>query len=274
MKRITFILSLLLLAQISFAQIFSWGVKGGVNSSKISFSDINIDKAPQVDINNSEVFNYINDQIAKGNIIYTDGILTMKDGAALDIPLNVIDVKAPELSFSPSSYEMGFHFGAFARLKILGVFLQPELIFSQTNAALDLNPEGFDASKLANQVTSSKITYNNFDVPVMLGVKLGPAHLCAGPVATFKLSSGFDDATKEFLKEIESEEDLDVFTVTKNATFGAQVGAGLTILKKVTVDVRYEFGLSKLGDQVTLGGKSFNTDQRGSQFIGSVGIMF
>lgn len=272
MKKLTLLTVILITAQISFSQIFSWGIKGGVNSSKISFSDLSIDKAPS--INYGETYNYLTDQIDKGNLVFdANNNLVIADGHTLDIPPAGI-INAPKVSFSPSSYEMGFHFGAFARVKILGIFLQPELIFSQTNAGIDLNPEGFDALTVVNQVKSTKVTYTNFDVPVMLGVKLGPAHVCAGPVATFKLSSGFDDATKEFLQEIDSEEDMDVFTVTKNATFGAQVGAGLTILKKVTLDIRYEFGLSKLGDQVTLGDHEFNTDQRGSQFLGSIGWMF
>lgn len=272
MKKLLIIVLAVLTMNISQAQIFSYGLKAGVNSSKISFSDISVDKAPSLDY--GVAYNYITDQIDQGNLVFNnDGNLVVADGKTPDIPPSGI-VNEPKLSFSPSSYEMGFHFGAFARIKILGVFLQPELIFSQTNAAINLNPEGFDLSQAASEVRSSKITYNNFDVPVLLGFKIGPAHICAGPVATFKLNSGLDDATKKLLEDIDAEDDMDVFTVTKNATFGAQIGTGLTIAKKITIDVRYEFGLSKLGDKVTIRDREFNTDQRGSQFIGSVGWMF
>lgn len=260
MKKLAIIALTLLAFNISNAQIFSFGLKGGVNSSKISFSDFSVDKAPEVTIK-PEYYDEI--------IVH----LQNDDNNALTNP-DYYTVTSPKVSFEPSSYEMGYHFGAFARLKILAVFIQPELIFSQTNASINLNPEGFDASATANVVKSSKIKYTNFDVPVLLGFKFGPAHICAGPVATFKLNSKVDDATKKFLEEIESENDMDVFTVTKNATFGAQIGTGLTIAKKVTIDVRYEFGLSKLGESVTIKGNEFKTDQRQNQFIGSIGWMF
>lgn len=265
MKKIILFVAVLFVAHISFGQIFSFGLKGGVNSSKISFSDFSVDKAPSVSIN-PDYYTEI-----AGHL--TSGMSDADIALALANP-NYYSVNAPKVSFEPSSYEMGFHFGAFARFKILGIFLQPELIFSQTNAAINLSPDGFDASQVANDVLTTKIKYNNFDVPIMLGIKLGPAHLCAGPVATFKLSSSVDDATKKLLEDIESENDIDVFTVTKNATFGAQVGAGLTLLKKVTLDVRYEFGLSKLGDSVNIGDHEFKTDQRQNQFLASIGWMF
>lgn len=266
MKKLMFIVLAVLTMNISQAQIFSYGIKGGVNSSKISFSDISVDKAPTIAVNP--------DSYADMAAILANQALNDQEKAAQLANPDFYEITSPKVSFSPSSYEMGFHFGAFARVKILGVFLQPELIFSQTNAAINLNPEGFDLSQAVSEVKSSKITYNNFDVPVLLGFKLGPAHICAGPVATFKLNSGIDDATKKLLEDIDAENDIDVFTVTKNATFGAQIGTGLTIAKKVTIDLRYEFGLSKLGDKVTIRDKEFNTDQRGSQFIGSIGWIF
>lgn len=266
MKKLIIILFALLAIKTSNAQIFSFGLKGGVNSSKISFSDFSVDKAPTASINPDYY-----DDIAV--LMQSNPTEEQVGQFFLDNP-NAMSITSPKVSFEPSSYEMGFHFGAFARIKILAVFLQPELIFSQTNAAINMNPEGFDAFGVANQVKSSKVTYNNFDVPVLLGFKFGPAHICAGPVATFKLNSKIDDATQQLLKEIESDNDMDVFTVTKKATFGAQIGTGLTIAKKLTVDVRYEFGLSKLGDKVTIGEQEFKTDQRGNQFIGSIGWMF
>ncbi len=259
MKKLTLLIGVLFLFQASFSQIFSWGFKGGVNSSKISFSDFSIDQPPTVSVD-------------PANLTQPDFLIDV-NGTTVINP-DYITVNAPKVSFTPSSYAMGFHFGAFARVKIAAIFLQPELIFSQTNANIDMTPSNFDPATVANQIRNSQVTYNNFDVPVMLGFKFGPAHICAGPVASFKLSSKLDAATKQLLTDMQSETDMDVFTVTKNATFGAQVGTGLTIAKKVTLDVRYEFGLSRLGDAVTIKGHEFKTDQRQSQVIGSLGIMF
>lgn len=261
MKRIFTIAVLLSMVFVSEAQIFSFGIKGGVNSSKISFDDFTIDGD----------FTVKPDYIPPNGSNSDELTVTLPDGTVI---INPEAINTPSLSFEPSSYEMGYHFGAFARFKLAAIFLQPELIFSQTNASINLAPDGFDPAAAANEVMTSKISYNNFDIPLLVGLKLGPAHFVAGPVATFKLSSGIDDATKKLLEDLEREEDISVFTATKNATFGAQVGAGLTLFKKVTVDVRYEFGLSKLGESVKIGENEFKTDQRQNQFIGSVGYIF
>ena len=50
MKKLIFIVSVLFLAHTAQSQIFSWGIKGGVNSSKISFDDFSIDQPPTVKV--------------------------------------------------------------------------------------------------------------------------------------------------------------------------------------------------------------------------------
>jgi len=260
MKKILLIgLGLLLIGSISNAQVFSWGIKGGLNSSKISFDDFSIDSPPRVSIDPLDV-------------TQDDFFITLEDGTNIINP-DYINITAPKVSFTPSSYEMGYHFGAFARFKILGVFLQPELIFSQTNATINI--EDGDPKDIASQVvsTSTNIKFTNFDVPVMVGVKLGPLRLNGGPVATFKLGNQLG-TIKDELSADAKEYLSDFSNITTKATFGGQVGVGLDILKKVTLDVRYEFPLSKLGDQIELAGETFTTDQRQSQIIGSIGIMF
>lgn len=232
----------------------------GINSSKISFDDFSVDGD----------FTVKPDYIPGGPNA-DDLTMELPDGTVI---INPEAINTPSVSFEPASYDVGFHFGAFARIKIAALFLQPELIFSQTNASININPDGFDASSSANEALNATIKYNNFDIPILLGIKIGPAHLCVGPVATFKLSSSVDDETKQFLEDIDRKDDISVFTATKNATFGAQVGAGVTIAKKVTIDVRYEFGLSKLGESVTIGDNEFKTDQRQNQFLASIGYIF
>jgi len=260
MKKLILIVGVLFITHISFSQIFSWGIKGGINSSKISFDDFSVEGDQSF-----VTFTGVTPD-ASGNIIIPT--ITV-DGKIMPDPVFLKDhmlINMPQVSFTPSSYEMGYHFGVFARIKVLALYIQPELIFSQTNASI--NVSSIDSLGASLQSTSG-ITYTNFDIPVLVGIKLGPLRLNAGPVATFKLSTNVDNATKEVL------EGLDSFTAaTKIATFGGQVGVGLDILKKVTIDVRYEFGLSKLGDNVTIGEHSFKTDQRQSQFIASIGWMF
>jgi hypothetical protein len=252
MKKLIVIVSVVFLAHAAQSQIFSWGIKGGVNSSKIKFDDFSVDGVPSVTVDPADA-------------LEPDFFIPI-DATTSVINPKYINVTMPNVAFTPSSYELGYHFGAFARIKVLALFIQPELIFSQTNANIDVTKE--DAlGDFQNSI--SKVTYTNFDIPVMVGIKLGPARLCAGPVATFKLSTEADAATQEIIDMTN-----DFTAVTKTATFGAQVGVGVDILKKVTVDLRYEFGLSQLGDDIKVGDTTFKTDQRQNQFIASLGWMF
>ncbi|MCK4699098.1 MAG: hypothetical protein KAT38_02140, partial [Bacteroidales bacterium] len=60
----------------------------------------------------------------------------------------------------------------------------------------------------------------------------------------------------------------------KGASFGYQVGVGLDIINTISLDVRYEGNLSKLGDGVNIGGNDFEFDSRNPQIIFSLGIFF
>jgi len=147
----------------------------------------------------------------------------------------------------------GFHGGAFVRLSFLGVMVQPEVLFSMAENNLLVEDAGVETLK------SQK--FNKLDIPVMLGIKLGPARLMAGPAASILLGSDsnlIDDAEELY----------------KSATFGYQAGIGVDILKKITLDVRYEGGLSKFGESVTVGGETFELDGRSNAIILSAGIMF
>ena len=58
------------------------------------------------------------------------------------------------------------------------------------------------------------------------------------------------------------------------ATWGYQVGAGLDILKKLTIDLKYEGSFSKLGSGIQLGDQDFDFDSRNSKIILTLGWMF
>ena len=142
----------------------------------------------------------------------------------------------------------GFHGGVFFRLSALGLLVQPEILFSMSENNMTL--DGIDVNQ----------KYNKLDVPLMLGIKLGPARIMAGPAASVMLTSKNDLA--------------DVEDLAGKATFGGQAGLGIDILKKITVDVRYEFGLNNFADEIQIGGETLPLDGRSSAIIVSAGIMF
>lgn len=147
----------------------------------------------------------------------------------------------------------GFHAGVFMRIKVAMVSLQPELIFNSTGGEVrvtDING--------VEDITTMK--FNRVNVPVLVGLNVGPLRLHGGPVGTFTISSSSD--------LFNYEDNL------KAATFGYQAGIGIDLLKKITFDIRREGNLSKLGSGVTIGGQDFTLDTRNPQWIFSLGLFF
>lgn len=157
----------------------------------------------------------------------------------------------------------GMQFGFFARVKIVGFFLQPEVLFSHSQGEVKLTD--VSTSKVYNETQK----FNKVDIPVIVGWKFGPARFGFGPVASIMLNE--KDGLKDKLKDLSTETVNNKF---KGATFGYQVGVGLDILKKVTFDIKYEGNLSKLGTGIKLGDTNYSFDQRNPQWIFSVGVFF
>ena len=169
-----------------------------------------------------------------------------------------IDVSSGELvleQVKEASY--GFHGGLFLRLTVLGIYVQPEILFTSSENKIRITEPGETLSEIRSQ------QFNKLDIPVMVGFKLGPLRINAGPAATIKISSPkelFDTGNYENLY--------------KSATFGYQAGVGLDILNKLTLDLRYEGNMNQFGNELTIGGQTFALDQRSSAIIVSLGLIF
>jgi hypothetical protein len=152
----------------------------------------------------------------------------------------------------------GFHGGAFFRLTLLGIYLQPELLFSTRTNEYTVKNVGTPASSIVKQ------NFNKLDIPVMLGFKLGPVRLNAGPSASLLINS-----PKELI------DSPDFKNMYSRMTIGYQAGVGLDILKTLTIDLRYEGSLKKYQNQIeNLAGTKVNLDDRANAFLFSVGLMF
>lgn len=161
--------------------------------------------------------------------------------------------------------KLGLHFGVFGRIQIMGLFIQPEVLFTQTKGEVVIND--LTTSNAVSSIAKQK--FNKFDIPVMVGWKFGPARVGLGPVASFVV--GESDGLKDKIDALTTEAVKNDF---KGATFGYQIGVGLDILKFATIDLKYEGNLSKLGNGLNIGGEDFKFDQRNPQFIASIGIFF
>jgi hypothetical protein len=119
----------------------------------------------------------------------------------------------------------GYQAGAWARIGGLGIIFQPELYY--TNKSVTVNNGG----------VSNKQSFKSFDVPLLVGAKVGALGLggrfYGGPVLSFTTGrdrNALDDATALRYKD---------------ANYAIQVGAGVDI-SSLSIDLRYEGGLNKV----------------------------
>ena len=167
-----------------------------------------------------------------------------------------------ELAVKGMNSKIGFQGGVFARISILKLYVQPELLFTSTSGEVEVTTF---SSGTELESTIEEQSFRQIDFPIMIGYKFGPARIQAGPVGTIMLSS--EPALDTF-------ENFEVKEEFNGATWGYQVGAGLDILKKLTIDLKYEGSFSNLGDGVQLGDQNYNFDSRNSKIILTLGWIF
>lgn len=151
--------------------------------------------------------------------------------------------------FTSSDSRLGYHVGGFIRMGGNFIFIQPEVLYTNT---------GGEISRLdgPNTVTYAA-TFNRLDVPLMVGIKLANIfRVQAGPVANFIMSSELRDNVDNVI-------DPDYNT----STIGYQAGIGLDIANMI-LDLKYEGPLGRTAERVA----GFQTDQRQNQIILSLGI--
>ena len=157
-----------------------------------------------------------------------------------------------------ADFANSFTAGLFGRVTIGRLYVQPEVLYFKTSNIFAASVTGVQSENLFNLPTGANVnlTLNqmNLQVPIMLGlnvIDLGLVTLRAqvGPTANFVLQSKtLYDETYTF----ESQEyDLDQQNVTndkdfdtKSIAWGLQAGLGVDVLKRITLDVNYSFGLS------------------------------
>ena len=107
-----------------------------------------------------------------------------------------------------SDNRIGYHVGVFSKFEFLGIFVQPEIVYTR----LDTDLEDID-------YTLSKV-----DVPLMAGLNfLGPLNLKAGPSLQYIINGDFEG------------DDI----IENDFTVGFQAGLGIQ-LGRLGLDARYE----------------------------------
>lgn len=155
--------------------------------------------------------------------------------------------------------EYGYHLGLYARLSVANVYMEPAILFNSNRVNYRLEESIFDTG-IVNTALSE--TYNNLDIPILIGMKLGFFRIQGGPVAHIHINS-FSD-----LSTIEGYE-----ANYKKATYGIQGGFGIDIMK-IRLDLNYETNLRRFGDHITIGGEEFMFDERPNRLVASLSIKF
>jgi hypothetical protein len=152
----------------------------------------------------------------------------------------------------------GYQLGAYARLGKT-FFIQPEVYFS----AKDFEVNALNLVTKSNDVVA--FSQKTLDVPVLLGIKLGPLRLAAGPVASYSFSAdaSADNALKTYFSGSAKE-------ITNRSNFSYQAGVGLDILS-LSIDVRYESALSDLSNTIKVP-SGFSYSQKPSFFLATIGF--
>ena len=167
-----------------------------------------------------------------------------------------------------SSFSNHFTAGLFGRVTIGRLYVQPEVLYFKTSNIFEGHVTGVQSDNLFNLPTGANVnlTLNqmNLQVPIMVGINILDLDIVtlraqAGPTANFVLKSQtiYDktytlDGQQSEIANTTTDQDFD----TKAISWGIQAGLGVDVLKRITLDINYNFGLSKMFDalnQTTLG---------------------
>jgi len=125
----------------------------------------------------------------------------------------------------------GFHGGAFALIKLTKIGIQPEVLFSQQGSKFTFNSQDVESN------------FNYINIPIILKLyTIAGLNLQVGPQFGF-LSGG---EVKSTVGGITTTNDAKEFY--KGSDFSAALGIGWDLPFGLTLDARYNLGLSKIND--------------------------
>jgi hypothetical protein len=136
------------------------------------------------------------------------------------------NLESVDIIESTNKSEIGFHAGLFTRLNILSFYIQPELLYSQVNGVSEF-------TEVNTNEYSEPYKLHRVDIPILLGVNVGPVRLMAGPVANFNFNPASDVYNNTF----------------KQGTWALQAGVGFQIWK-IEADLKFETALTEYAREI------------------------
>lgn len=158
------------------------------------------------------------------------------------------------LRFADAAY--GHHFGVYTRLSILGIYIEPSMLFNSAQVSYKITEYTEDGQwdMIRND------TYRHIDIPVMAGLKVGFLRFQGGVVGHMLIDNASDII------------DFDTYDERlKRGSFSWQAGAGID-LWRLRFDLNYEGNLSTFGQGIAIGGQEYTFSQNPSRILMTVGI--
>jgi len=132
----------------------------------------------------------------------------------------------------------GFHGGAFALIKLTKVGIQPEFIYSKQGAKFTFNSQNYEAN------------YDYINIPIIVKLYLAAGlNLQLGP--QFGFLSAADGKAIKTINNTQQAQDI-AKSEYKKSDLSAAMGLGWDLPFGLTIDARYNLGLSKIQDNPNL----------------------
>lgn len=141
--------------------------------------------------------------------------------------------------------DFGGEIGFYGRAKVLGIFIQPELMFHHTNKNIKVNGNRYG------------ISYSRLNFPILIGQRyLKVFRWNIGPVGTLNLGGNSGNEINDL--------SYNTFNI------GGQFGVGADIWK-LRFDLKYQVSFSELTNKVEVGNQEFEPTTYGNFFLLEVG---
>lgn len=184
----------------------------------------------------------------------------------IKVGANTTDIGATEIEVPPEGMmeglkiaiekaHYGFNFGAFMQVQAGWFLVQPEVIFNSTRVDFMVNDR---IGNYADRILTD--SYQNLDIPLLLGLKAGPLRIQAGPVGHLPL------------KYMSNLSKLEGFSSDFSPIdYGFLAGIGIDFYNFM-LDLRYEGNFNKFGDYITFYGHKYNFSDNPTRLLLSVAV--
>lgn len=153
--------------------------------------------------------------------------------------------------------DFGFHMGVFGEVAFTTFFIQPEVLLSTLSNRYSIEKAG---TTMVSTIKNDQSI--NAEIPVLMGIKVGPFKIQIGPQARFLLTNAsqvFDYTGYE--------------SQFNEASFSLLQGLGLSF-EKFQCNILYEWGISSITKNISFDNKISYIGLKANQAVFNVGFVF